>query len=221
MIKHSTIGRVRYVEYINESELEGDNIALICCPGFSASASTLVKHLLPIADLTRASHQYRVVGIDWRGHGAAVSSEEQLTVISLADDLYQLILYIISGVKKQRKVSLLGHSMGVNVIWHLVSKYGDEFIDRFIFVDQPVAITGGVDAFTAGYKREWIIHSMFVAHALSLLIYLLAPIWRSVLRVRALRPSWLSDESATFMSKHSPYLGKLLVDTSVKVITSF
>eukprot|EP01037_Dinobryon_pediforme_P033241 gene33241-38590_t len=86
--------------------------------------------------------------------------------------------------------------MGVNVIWHYIRKYGDDLIEKHIFVDQPVAITGGKDAFANGYKKEWIIHSLFTA-----------------------KPKWMSDETASFVSPDIAQFIKDRVSGPARVIT--
>ena len=198
---------------------------ILCCPGFFASAKTLAKHISAITDIAKANgskFDYSVIAIEWRGHGESgltATSNDILSVPILADDLNQLISHLLNSADhankyRKAKISLLGHSMGVNVIWHYIRKYGDDLIEKHIFVDQPVAITGGKDAFANGYKKEWIIHSLFTAYIISFFIFLkrfwLAPLlWIS-------KPKWMSDETVDFLCKCSPYLWKLLIDTSTK-----
>lgn len=76
----------------------------------------------------------RVITYDHRGHGRS-DDALKATVPALAADLQQLLAALDLS-----SATLVGHSMGCSVIWAYLSLFGDERVDRLVFVDQSPAM---------------------------------------------------------------------------------
>ena len=76
---------------------------------------------------------YRVIGMDLRGHGQSDRSEiteYNLTIERLAQDVQELIRHL-----SLKNVTLMGWSMGVLVLYDLIRQYGCDNIRRMILID--------------------------------------------------------------------------------------
>lgn len=107
----------------------GKGEVLILLHGWSQSAS-MFRH-----QLEELSNSFQVVIPDIRGHGGAVT-EKGLRMARLAADLAELTEHL--GAKK---VSVLGWSMGVSIVWAYVDLFGTDRLNRIILVDQPAMLT--------------------------------------------------------------------------------
>lgn len=77
----------------------------------------------------------RVITYDHPGHGRSDDALEA-TVPALAADLHQLLAALDVS-----RVTLIGHAMGCSVIWAYLHLFGDERVDRLVFVDpSPVML---------------------------------------------------------------------------------
>jgi non-heme chloroperoxidase len=108
----------------------------VCLPGWSQAAEQFVpviSHLAP---------HHRVVAIDHRGHGRSSRSAGGYRIFRLAADLHAVL-----GDLGLRKVTLLGHSMGVAVVWAYLELFGDDHVDRLVLADQrpTFAAAAGLD----------------------------------------------------------------------------
>lgn len=95
---------------------------------------------------------FHVLAYDLRGHGDSDRTEYGLTLPQLAKDLHDLIEF--TGV---RDVTLVGWSMGVDIIWEYVRHYGEEYLSRLVFIDQsPKMLTDDTWSwgFTGSYSLE-------------------------------------------------------------------
>jgi pimeloyl-ACP methyl ester carboxylesterase len=158
---------IRYYEYQPKSRLNKETNYLICCPGWLCSPVTLGESLSDVVDLTG----FTLIVIEWRGHGKSiVPFFSPVTISLLSEDLKILIQHLLEDSPKSR-ISLLGHSMGVNVIWRYISRFGETNVDRYIFLDQPAAITGSIHGETLGYRKEWRVHSKPEVYFLAFLCF--------------------------------------------------
>jgi non-heme chloroperoxidase len=73
---------------------------------------------------------FKVITLDFRGHGDSEAPENGLTLKRLADDLKELIDYLELGV-----VSLVGWSMGAHVIFEYIKNFSCEGIEKIIIID--------------------------------------------------------------------------------------
>lgn len=202
-----------YLYYGNKAGKRKLPQLLILCPGFFCSGQFMMSHLQSFADMSGVD----LLAIDWRGHGSQEVGDinSGVTIQQLALDLHELIMHIrkIKIIVPETKISLLGNSMGVNVMWRYVELFGESDIHRHIFVDQPAAITGTKNSMKNGYLSAWTIHSPFVAYMLSWVCH-----FKDILVVpllRLFRPVWLSNQHLEFYAaSNGPALGKLLVDTT-------
>lgn len=80
----------------------------------------------------------RVIGFCFRGFAEnPVGTGSPLTVERCARDLHAVLK---AEATPARRAALLGNSLGANVIWRLADLFGEELVDRYIFVDQPVFV---------------------------------------------------------------------------------
>lgn len=189
---------------------------LICCPGWSGSASLLATDL----NIVSYNGCVAVFAIEWRGHGYSDAGDENITVSLLAEDLHHFIKHILQRFSSSSccKVSLLGHSMGVNVIWRYIDVFGEANIDRYIFVDQPVAICGTKRGKQFGYKDEWTVHGQFVSYVIACVYasknYLILPLASLFTKLTRI-PVWLTKDLLDFLYRSNGMsLAKLLMDTT-------
>ena len=110
--------------------IKGSGPALIMVHGWSQSGAMFQHQLDALSD------RYMVIVPDVRGHGEAAEPPGGLRMARLGTDLHELIHYLNID-----RVSLLGWSMGVSVLWAYVDLFGTAAVDRLVFVDQPSMLT--------------------------------------------------------------------------------
>lgn len=110
--------------------VQGTGPAVIMVHGWSQSGA-MFQH-----QLDHLSERFTVIVPDVRGHGEAAEPEGGLRMARLATDLTELIDHL-----QLEKVSLLGWSMGVSILWSYVDLFGTGKVERFVFVDQPSMLT--------------------------------------------------------------------------------
>lgn len=99
-----------------------DKPVLLMIPGWSQSVN---EYHYQYTD-TMLDRHYRIIAIGYR------TATYGNKVDRIAQDIREFILYMgISGIVA------MGHSLGASVLWNYVQNYGTEYIDKFIFVDQP------------------------------------------------------------------------------------
>ena len=112
--------RLRYLRSGNGA------VPLIMVPAFDCTADAYSLNAPALA-------QDRTVFIlEQRGHGYSDAPAHGRTVQRLAADLREFIEF--TG---EPKVSLLGWSMGAAVLWAYIDLFGQDRVDKFVFVDQP------------------------------------------------------------------------------------
>lgn len=78
----------------------------------------------------------RVIALDHRGHGRSSQPGRGYPLHRLAADVHEVLTALDVD-----EITLLGHSMGVAVIWAYVDVFGDRGIDRLVFADsRPVLV---------------------------------------------------------------------------------
>lgn len=102
------------------------HVPLIMVPAFDAPADCYSLNAPMLAD------EHPVYILEQRGHGYSDAPPHGRTVQRLAADLNEFIRFIGSPT-----VNLLGWSMGAAVLWAYVDLFGQERIEKLIFVDQP------------------------------------------------------------------------------------
>ncbi|MEH1899688.1 MAG: alpha/beta hydrolase [Nostoc sp.] len=103
----------------------GEGKPLVMLHGWSQSAEQF-KYQIPAF----AEH-YRVIAVDFRGHGESEKVSFGYRISRLSKDLQELI-----GALQLEKPHLLGHSMGCAIIWSYLDLFGLDEIDRLVLVDQ-------------------------------------------------------------------------------------
>lgn len=107
----------------------GEGKPVVLVPGWSQTAAQWKFQIAHLA----ATHQ--VIAVDMRGHGRSEKPAHGYRIARLAADLHELV-----RGQGLREVTLVGHSMGASVIWSYLEQYGEENIERMVFVDQASAI---------------------------------------------------------------------------------
>jgi len=98
---------------------------VVCLPGWSQAAG----QFLPIAE--QLSSEFQVVGVDHRGHGRSSQPAGGYRLHRLAADLREVLIDLDLD-----DVTLLGHSMGVAVVWAYVDLFGTDRVTRLVLADQ-------------------------------------------------------------------------------------
>lgn len=124
-----------------------DGITLLIAPGLSGTAAGFVEWFArPL--LFGAPALQQVVAMDWRGYGFSqgpwgpsappdgptAPSYRGLSTWRLAQDLHELMASL-RRTRKQGKLVLLGHSMGVNVLLQLLALHGAHVADGLVLLD--------------------------------------------------------------------------------------
>jgi pimeloyl-ACP methyl ester carboxylesterase len=107
----------------------GSGPPLVVLPGWSQAASQFV----PVAQ--RLARARRVLILDHRGQGESEDPGRGFRVHRLAADLHGVL-----AQEQLEQVSLLGHSMGVAVIYAYLDLFGEERVERLVVSDQRPAL---------------------------------------------------------------------------------
>lgn len=108
---------------------KGSGRPLILLHGWSQSAA-LFKH-----QIDGLAARYRVIALDMRGHGASDKPPHGYNIHRMSKDLREFL-----KANALRDVFLLGHSMGVKVIWGYVELYGTDRISKLVLVDDSPSL---------------------------------------------------------------------------------
>ena len=122
-----TLSNGDHISYIKE----GSGPVVVLLPGWSQSAAQW-KH--QIDDL---STDHTVYAVDLRGHGESSDAAGGYRIARLAADLREFLDDLDLS-----DVTLMGHSMGVSVIWAYLDHYGPHRVAQLILVDQAPMVTG-------------------------------------------------------------------------------
>ena len=107
----------------------GTGTPLVMIPGWSQSAEQFKYQF------TSLSSRYRVIAVDMRGHGESEKPNFGYTIARLSKDLHDVLLAL-----NLHEVCLLGHSMGVSVIWSYWDQFGEDRLAKLILVDQQAVL---------------------------------------------------------------------------------
>ena len=108
----------------------GSGKSIVLIHGWSQSAEQFKYQISAFAE------RYHVVAVDLRGHGKSEKVTYGYRLSRLSKDIYELIHYL-----QLKKPHLLGHSMGCAVIWSYLDLFGQDRIERLVFVDQSPLYT--------------------------------------------------------------------------------
>jgi len=76
------------------------------------------------------SKTHRVLALDLRGHGNSTKVDNGYRAYRLAQDVREFIV----GLKLEAAI-FMGHSMGCTILWAYWDLYGEDGVDKMIFVD--------------------------------------------------------------------------------------
>jgi len=76
------------------------------------------------------SKTHRVLALDLRGHGNSAKVDNGYRAYRLAQDVREFMV----GLKLEPAI-LMGHSMGCTILWAYWDLYGEDGVDKMIFVD--------------------------------------------------------------------------------------
>ncbi|WAJ29911.1 alpha/beta fold hydrolase [Antarcticirhabdus aurantiaca] len=108
---------------------EGAGDVLVFLPGWSQSAA-MFRH-----QVEHFSKTYRVIALDFRGHGASAKADRGYRIYRFAADVAELLAH--AGVER---ASVVGWSMGASVLWAYLDIFGTDRIGRLVFVDEPASV---------------------------------------------------------------------------------
>lgn len=112
-------------------EKQGQGAPLILIHGWSASHDYFSRQIQDFC------HSFTVISYDLRGHGKSAVTEQHLTLSRFARDLQELLCHL-----HIEKVSLLGWSMGVHVIFEFIRQFGCQQLEKLVLVDMtPKMVT--------------------------------------------------------------------------------
>jgi pimeloyl-ACP methyl ester carboxylesterase len=118
--------KVRVAESVEIAcSVVGSGPPIVCLPGWSQAA----EQFLPIAERLSSNHQ--VVAVDHRGHGRSSQAAGGYRVHRLAADVHEVL-----AAFDLDEVTLVGHSMGVAVIWAYLELFDGERVARLVLADQ-------------------------------------------------------------------------------------
>lgn len=103
---------------------------LVLLHGWSQSRAMFDRAIPALAE------RYRVVSYDQRGHGESGKPATGARMARLATDLHELLEHL-----EISSADLLGHSMGVSVLWSYIDHFGTDRFTSFVVLDQPSACT--------------------------------------------------------------------------------
>jgi len=103
----------------------GEGKPIVMLHGWSQSAEQFKEQIPAFAE------HYRVIAVDFRGHGESEKVAFGYRIARLSKDLQELI-----SALQLEKPHLLGHSMGCAIIWSYLDLFGLDEIDRLVLVDQ-------------------------------------------------------------------------------------
>lgn len=110
---------------LSYSDTGGPLPVLVMLHGWSQSSAMFSKQ---VANL---SERYRVVTLDFRGHGESEKTNRGYRISRFAKDLYDFLQAL-----DLTEISLLGWSMGCSVVWSYWDMFGRDRIKKLILVDQ-------------------------------------------------------------------------------------
>jgi pimeloyl-ACP methyl ester carboxylesterase len=121
---------------------------VVCLPGWSQAA----EQFEPV--MQRLATDHRVLALDHRGHGRSGQPGRGYRLHRLAADLHEILVAL-----ELEQVTLLGHSMGVAVIWAYLDLFGPTRLDRLVLADsRPTLVRdrdwSDAEALVAGRARR-------------------------------------------------------------------
>ncbi len=115
-------------------QISGNGRPVILIHGLTASSRYFQKQIPAFA-----SH-FQIIVPDLRGHGQSESSDDHFTLKRLAMDLKQLMEEL-----SIEKVSLIGWSMGAQVIFEFIKNYSCRNIEKIIIIDMSPRLMKSAD----------------------------------------------------------------------------
>lgn len=115
-------------------EVKGAGKPIIFAPGWSCSLHFFDKN---IAEL---SQQYKVIALDFRGHGESGKPDHGYRIARFAKDIQELLNHL-----DLKDVTAIGWSMGASILWSYLELFGNERISKLVCVDQSPAQYIGPD----------------------------------------------------------------------------
>jgi len=118
------------LEYTERGNPSGGPVVLVA--GFKAAATSWAANAVA---LERAG--CRVIAVDRRGHGLSEAVEHGATMARHGEDLHELLEAL-----DVRDAILIGGSMGGNVIWAMIDRFGTDRVAAVVIVDQTPRMLG-------------------------------------------------------------------------------
>jgi len=87
----------------------------VLLPGWVCSAHRLLQAFQPLAEKTK------LIAVEWRGHGSSDASKN-CAIKDLASDVMSVIRTRLQG----SRICIVGHSVGVRVLWHMMDAFKEE-----------------------------------------------------------------------------------------------
>ena len=113
-------------------EVTGEGKPLFMLPGWTCTTGFWKKNVPELAK------HFQVITMDMRGHGESEKVMHSHRISRYAMDVKNLLDYL-----NVEKVTVLGWSMGVSILWSYIELFGKHRIDSLVCVDQsPAQYTG-------------------------------------------------------------------------------
>ncbi len=119
--------RLHYLE-------RGRGETIVFLTGWSQTAA-MYKH-----QLAEFGSDFHCIALNWRGHGESAKPSHGYRIARLAMDLHELI-----AVKQLQRVTLVGHSLAVRVIYGYWELFGADAVERVVLVDQAPLLLADAD----------------------------------------------------------------------------
>lgn len=83
------------------------------------------------------ARDFRVYVLDLRGHGYSEAPSHGARIARLSKDLQEFIDALFT-----EKVCIIAYSMGCTVVWSYIDLFGQELVDKLVFVDEAPFLLG-------------------------------------------------------------------------------
>lgn len=107
----------------------GTGDVILFLHGWSQSAA-MFQH-----QLSHFSQTYRVIALDFRGHGQSQDCPYGNRIYRLAADVREMLTHL-----EIARCHVVGWSLGASVLWAYIDLYGTGSLDRIVFVDEPASV---------------------------------------------------------------------------------
>lgn len=114
---------------------KGSGKPLIMVNGWSGTAKDFAKNAVPL------SEHFSVYILELRGHGYSDAPKYGARISRLSADVHEFFTSL-----NIKKASFMGFSMGSSILWSYLELFGENTVDKLIFVDEAPALAANPKA---------------------------------------------------------------------------